>query len=268
MSPLIIFLLLFGGILLWMYFSNKSTKNKFTNLEKSPRISQEKIPSYQTAEKHPVLEYQRRASYGTVPATLGDPIRPFLSAGPSMYERAYTYDRYSGPYADKFLNIPVPAGSLKMSSEKYKYPFYTAYKPLKPYDYFKPYGPNQTEQMSSEIVYADTPFYKDTYTGNIPFISSVNAYSPFPEVNTPWEKIGTLTTTDLNDDSILNLYRKPIAPLQDLFEYTVQDKNGFIIPLQNINFLENGDIVKNVQGKENKGQWKANIYIKNKWVWT
>jgi len=230
--------------------------------------------------RHPVLAYQRAASYDTHPASYGDPIRPppgGIGSGPapsygSGFERAYG-PGYEGPAVGRPLNVPVPQGSLKLSSEKYRYPFYYQQKPLAPYDYFKPYGPNSPE-MQSEIVVSDTPFYKrgppgspTTTSGTVPFISSVNSFAPFPEVQTAWEKTGMIQTEDPKDTTIMNLYRKPIAPLQDLFEYSVQDKNGFIIPLKGVNYLEDGDTVASVPGKEALGPWKVNVYVNNKWVW-
>jgi len=247
---------------------------------------------------HPVLDYQRRASLDTHPANYGDPIRP-LGIGPSPAPSDYgcsqgnclgkAYYSGEGPYPGKPLNVPVPQGALKLSNEKYGYPFYYQRKPLSPYDYFKPYGPNQSS-MQNEIVVADTPFYKKppvnlipgvagtvnpgyvgaavgyTGTGAIPFISSVDSFAPFPEVQTNWEKVGIIQTVDPDNTTIMNAYRKSIAPLQDLFEYSVQDKNGFVVPLK-VNYLEDGDIIESVPGREKLGKWKFNDYIKNKWVW-
>ena len=64
-----------------------------------------------------------------------------------------------------------------------------------------------------------------------------------------------LTTKDPAKGGLLNLYRRNIAPLQDLFKYTVQDKDGFIIPLKET-YLEDGDTVPEVIGKEVDGPWK------------
>lgn len=196
------------------------------------------------------------------------------------------------------LEVPVPRGSLKMTSETYGFPFYQQYRPLHAYDYFRPYGPNQPK-MQKEIVYATTPTYAKPqltgfgyssnplvppgglpkqlpigyvppYTGfgDIPFYASVSSYAPFPEINTPWEKVGLLTTVNPENDDILNLYRRPIAPLQDLFDYAVQDKDGFIIKLRGVRgVLEDGDIVPEVIGKENLGPWKVNNFVKDKYVW-
>nr|QBK85648.1 MAG: hypothetical protein LCMAC101_02430 [Marseillevirus LCMAC101] len=178
-----------------------------------------------------------------------------------------------GPGSGPYPGIPVPRGTLKKTSEKYGYPFYQAARPLKPYDYFKPYGPNQN--VNQDANYVDTPFYdrrEPTYatgytgSGAIPFIGSVDAFAPFPEVETAWEKTGMLTTKNPEKGELLTLYRRPIAPLQDLFKYSVQDKNGFIIPLRET-YLENGDTVPEVLGKEQMGPWTANIFTQDKYVW-
>lgn len=248
----------------------------------SPKIRRRPPPNSQSrsSRQHPVLAYQRAASYDTHPASYGDPIRPppgGIASGPSYgsgFEQAYG-PGYEGPAVGLPLNVPVPQGSLKLSSEKYGYPFYYQQKPLAPYDYFKPYGPNQPG-MQDEIVVSDTPFYKrgpfgfggpTATSGTVPFISSVNSFAPFPEVQTAWEKTGMMQTEDPKDTTIMNLYRRPIAPLQDLFEYSAQDKNGFIIPLKGVNYLEDGDTVATVPGKEILGPWKVNVYVNNKWVW-
>lgn len=255
------------------------SRQNYTSIKKDePEDSYEPRPSKHRSRQHPVLEYQRRASYDTHPANYGDPIRPppnGISSGPNYgpgFEKAYG-PGYEGPAVGLSQNVPVPQGSLKLASETYGYPFYYQRMPLSPYDYFKPYGPN-LPGLQSEIVVADTPFYKrnpyegpTSTSGTVPFIASVNSFAPFPEVQTAWEKTGMIQTVDPKDTNIMNLYRRPIAPLQDLFQYSVQDKNGFIIPLQGINYLEDGDIIPFVQGKEILGPWKANIYVNNKWVW-
>jgi len=206
---------------------------------------------------------------------------------PPLANKVRAYSPGQGPYPGKPLNVPVPKGALKESSEEYGYPFYRLYRPLKPYDYFRPYGPNQ---RLKDIVVSDRSIYdsqrvghadglptteypeevlpKDfTPAGNIPFYSSASPFAPFPEIYSPWEKVGVLTTVDPQDDTILELYRRPIAPLQDLFEYSIQDKNGFILQLRGKDFLETGDIIPSVLGKESKGPWKVTQFIENKWVW-
>lgn len=253
--------------------------------------------------KHPTLEYQKGISLGNHPAHLGDPIRPgntahigpvdpnFLQAGSFTHAKAYPQSVYEGPAPGKPLDIPVPEGTLKITSENYSYPFYTTTSGLPPYDFFKPYGPN-LNSMQNDLVFAETSYgkgYHPLFTAKkakhanlqqqiekdrvrnlgfrfgsskpVPFISSVSGFAPFPEVQTPWEKIGILT----QNSEILNLYRRPIAPLQDLFEYTAQDKNGFIIRLRQTKRIENGDSISSIDGKP--GVWTAHIYINDKYVW-
>lgn len=249
-----IFLLITGLVYLYM---RKVKKNHHKVVQKTLFVR---------PLNHPVLEYQRIASAGQIPATLGDPIRP--STGSTIGPISQIYKAYGlgESYGWNQAQIPVQRGVLKMTSEKYKYPFYYQQVPLAPYDYFKPYGPNVgASQMQKGLKLSDTPFYDGGVVSGQSFIGSVNAFAPFPEVNTPWEKTGILTTTNKDDDSILNVYRRPIAPLQDLFRYMVQDKNGFLINLKD-GLLENGDIVV-VPGKESKGTWEFKDYTMNKYIW-
>lgn len=168
------------------------------------------------------------------------------------------------PYRPYIGTGPVPAGSLKQTNDEYNYPFMYQNRPNPSYDYFKPYGPNNP-QMQGEIKVT-------TSTGGIGggigggMIGSSNAFAPFPEVQSRWEKIGILTTVNEQNDNVLNLYRRPIAPLQEIFEYSSQDKDGFITPLRYKRYLEDGDIIDSIIGKESKGRWKANIFVNDKWV--
>lgn len=288
-TQIFIAIVVVGLLITGAYFMGRKGVNPANENQQvvNRRMVMSSPPQMMSSRQHPVLAYQRSASLDRHPASLGDPIRPTIATGPThnLYHELGGHDKklaYPHLSTTGLMNspsagggvVPVPRGSLKMTNEHYKFPFYYQSKPLKPYDYFKPYGPNQPG-MQNDIVYADTPFYARadtaysppyTGTGSVPFIGSVSSYAPFAEVQTPWEKAGMLQTTDEQDNTILNLYRRPIAPLQDLFEYTVQDKNGFIIPLKTT-FLEDGDIVRSVQGKESKGSWRANIYVNNKYVW-
>lgn len=219
----------------------------------------------------------------------------------SGYKRAYapsgiiTSIDGSGPFVGRPIGVPVRNSDLKETNEIYRGPFYPRYmgvdqrmdmgnvgdgmgnvvryprvddlrrleRPLQSSDYFRPYGPNETQNISI----SDTPFYRRPEGPPSQFFGSADAYYPFPEVNTPWEKIGILTTVNPSEDTILNLFRRPIAPLQDLFEYTTQDKNGFVIPLERRSLIENDDIIERVRGYENKGPWRANIFVNNKFIW-
>jgi hypothetical protein len=118
---------------------------------------------------------------------------------------------------------------------------------------------------------------------SLPFISSVDKFLPAASVNTAFEKVGLLISNDghhyhglsnkdddeknyHNDEAMMNLYRRPIAPLQDLWEYQVQDKDGFVIPLEGRNYLEDGDIVDHVIGKGRRS-WKVRMFMNNKYIW-
>ena len=268
-------------------YSSTSTSAAYVDLSAGP------LPG----PDHPVLQYQKHASRYSQPANIGDQIRPNvgLSAGPIDL----AYDNYNpGPYPGVPLNIPVPRNTLKETSEEYKLPFYYQRSPLESHDYFRPYGPNYGQpSINANTVYASTPFYSTkklapalntksgphnipepmivpptSTVGNVPFISSVNAYAPFPEVYNPWEKVGIVTSSEEEGGSeIMNLMRMPIAPLQDLYRYSVQDKDGFIILLRNMTFLEDGDIIKSIPGKTSKLDpskvWKVHIFVGDKYVW-
>lgn len=179
---------------------------------------------------------------------------------------AYDVDN-SGPARGKPMGVPVPAGTLKETSEEYDAPFYRALRPLQSGDYFKPYEVLEGRQRSPSIIVTDTPFYRNRSSPSIGFISSTNAFAPKREINTKWEKIGIVQTVNESDTTIMNLYRRPIAPLQDLYEYAVQDKDGFIVPLVGVAYLEDGDIVNTIPGRESLGKWQVNIYVNNKYVY-
>jgi hypothetical protein len=289
------------AIMVLMYFRSPNGEGYDDNLYENVYT-----PS-NSRSSHPTLKYQRDASYMNTPANWGDPIRYPMLTGPSYgnseerthrvgsYKRAYDQGVLSsigdgGPptFVGRPIGVPVQNGNLKRTSEVYRGPFYPPFqepsgsfdgrfspsgssidelrqlgRPLESNDYFRPYGPNNFQDISV----ADTPFYRRGYVPKSAFFGTSDAYYPFPEVNTPWEKIGILTTVNPSEDTILNLFRRPIAPLQDLFEYTTQDKNGFVIPLERRALIENGDIIERVRGYESKGPWKANVFVNNKYIW-
>lgn len=182
---------------------------------------------------HPPLDYPR------------PPYRPYGLNAP-------------GPYPGSIQNIPVPAGALKATNGLYNFtPDYGymvpnggvlphQHTPLLSDGFFRPYGPSLSPSA---------------------FVGSVDAFLPFPEVNTPWEKAGILTSqrSETGTKELLNLYQRPIAPMQELWEYQVQDKDGFVIKLDIKRYIEDGDIIHHIIGKP--GSWKANIFVQNKYVW-
>lgn len=88
----------------------------------------------------------------------------------------------------------------------------------------------------------------------------------FHALDTRWEKIGVVTTTSLDDDTILNFYRRSVSKVHEIYEYQVEDKNGFVIKLPQT-LLEDGDIIPEILGKESKGSWKVKIFSKDRWVY-
>jgi len=291
----ILAILFLGIMLILFYYIGKSSNNKIPYIENTisrrqtkslsppPQMLDASVNEYSGSKymrdlidipRNPVLKYQAKTSQGRNPVVLGDPIIPKMYTGPNDGSFYKAYDNYQGPYPGKALNIPVPQGSLKTYSEEYKYPFYYQKKPLEPYDYFKPYGPNSSSMQSSLAGgYADDPYYTRgissslNYTGDgaIPFIGSVSSYAPFAEVQTPWEKAGILTSLNkIGEDKIMNVYRRPIAPVNNIFDYMAQDKDGFMIPVKR-DYLDDGDVIDHIVGKG--GPWKVHIYVNNKYIW-
>lgn len=133
--------------------------------------------------------------------------------------------------------IPVTKGALKTTSEDYK-----------------------RSSFARGSVYSP-------YLG-LGFMTSVDYNAKgFEEIKTVPEPIGILTTVDEDDDTILELSRRDIAPYRDLYEYIARDKHGFVLKLPQNIYLEDGDIVDTIVGKESKGTWKATLYNENKYVY-
>lgn len=253
---------------------------------------EESFPFQNVRDMHPVLAYQYMHDNAINPANLGDPIRipdvagskDGLYGAPKNFLDSLTIDRGS---------VPVPMGSLKMTSERYNKDMFrfnplatgTAATPTQPTrDNFSiaPVTPGYTsanrDQKNVTLPGSLLPRQTNPYSSNffrpygpnvpvepVPFFGSVNAYAPFPAVENPWEKAGILTS--VGGDQILNLYRRPIAPLQDLWEYQVQDKDGFVIKLENVKYLEDKDLVPFIVGKVGMGPWKVHIFVQNKYIW-
>lgn len=76
------------------------------------------------------------------------------------------------------------------------------------------------------------------------------------------------------DTIILNLYQRTISNYREIFEYSIQDKNGFVIPLttrhnmMNYTRLEDGDVVDHIVGYENRGPFKVNIFNNSKFFFS
>lgn len=144
------------------------------------------------------------------------------------------------------MNVPVPAGTLKASSERFNHRQIPV----------RGYSPAYSQQVL-------TP--REGPTLPVAFVGSVDVSAPHHRVDTPWEKIGLLTPVDSNSRELLNLYREPIAPSQDLWAYQAVDRDGFVIELDQTRFLEDGDVIHHVIGKG--GPWRVHNFVQNKYVW-
>jgi hypothetical protein len=89
-------------------------------------------------------------------------------------------------------------------------------------------------------------------------ISMRNVDFPYQDITTVFQRVGTIATADKNDDYVMTLYRRDIAPERDLYEYKVNDNmNGSNIEIfldTNISLLRNGDRII-VPGFESKGEF-------------
>jgi hypothetical protein len=66
----------------------------------------------------------------------------------------------------------------------------------------------------------------------------------------------------------MNFYRRPISESMDVWQYKVQDKHGFEITIPQTNkYIENGENIGTIVGKENKGSWVVHLDEPNKWVY-
>lgn len=234
MQGIILFIIIVS-ICIICYIYYKTSKDKENLLKLTSQVNEalqqyknahnfaivpDKIPIEDIQRDHPVLKYQRKASYDTWPANYGDPIRIPDVAGPVSFNKKKAYDiNFPGPIPGKPMGVPVPRDTMRSSNP-----------------------------LGIAVTSVDT---------GLPF---------FSEVDTPWQKIGLLTSKNEKGE-ILNLYGRPIAPNQELYEYQVQDKNGFVIPLERTSYLEDGDIIYHVMGKEKQGPWRANIFNINKYVY-
>lgn len=273
---------------------------KITHRKRRDKIHQD-VFTPSKSKRHPVLEYKMAQDFingGSTPATAGDILAPPDIAGPYSDNAIFSklvrpdqpvpgygessFGRYGsfgqdqnfpGPsvYDERGIGVTIPAGALKFYNERYnKDQFYmdrysSSARDIKREDVSNifPGIPYQGQNSSSNFY---RPYGPNSYINTMPFYGSVNSYSPFPEILSPWEKAGILTSSNRDEKKnpeILNLYRRAIAPLQDLWEYQVQDKDDFVIKLYN-RYIEDGDIVDHIIGKP--GRWIAHIFVQDKYI--
>lgn len=130
-------------------------------------------------------------------------------------------------------------------------------------------GPSPLKRLYSE------PLKKMSTPREIPFFSSVDeslVLGPpgLPELFSSFRKVGLLslnerdTSCSPKGDTLMELYQRPISPLQDIWEYYAQDKNGFMIPLKHRDLLEDDDLIPHITGKG--GPWKVHLYSPNRYI--
>ncbi len=108
-------------------------------------------------------------------------------------------------------------------------------------------------------MFGSSVFGPGFHLGRPPTVTSSYVLGYGRPITTEWTKLGLL----VNGDQLLDLYGRPIAPLQDLFEYQVQDLNGFNISLNHTRLLEDGDAVRAIPGKP--GTWV--VHIPKRYIW-
>ena len=188
-------------------------------------------------------------------------IPPHISppSHPSMYNNPVAQ------FVPGMNGLVVPSETLTYTAEGYQ----KLKRPLYPGGFFQGYYSdllNPPLNLNPPPNYVPNNYYPSGAVNG--FVGSVDVGNPlFPEVATPWRKVGLLTSTDKSDDSTLNLFRQGISPYQEWYQYQAQDKNGFIIPLpKNVTLLKNGDVINDVVGKESKGPFKVSLFYENKYV--
>lgn len=102
------------------------------------------------------------------------------------------------------------------------------------------------------------------------FMSSLDAELAdnlgYPAVNTQWDSVGLLTSTNVNDDTILTLHKRAIDPYREFYQYRAINKDGIVIPLTET-YLENGDKIAKIDGLESVGEFEVKLYDQNKYVY-
>jgi hypothetical protein len=105
--------------------------------------------------------------------------------------------------------------------------------------------------------------------GSVPIPSGAlkhNGTFYLPAGKNTMSKIGILSSTT-QTNTLLNLYVHPVLPSQDIWEYYVEDKDGFIIKLDTTKEIRDGDIINAVPGKQGLGPWKVYIFATSSYVW-
>ena len=152
--------------------------------------------------------------------------------------RTPNYDHYEDPY----FQPVVARNMLKTTSDRYRYKIGGAY---------------------------SFPHGGASYRGYVTSLDSELADNMgYHSVDTPWDNVGMVSTVDKDDNTIMSLDKRAIDPYREWYEYRVLDKTGIVIPLgTGVTYLEDGDIIKKIPGKEGKGSFKIHLFDQNKYVY-
>ena len=160
---------------------------------------------------------------------------------------------------DKYKKLIVPSGTLKHTREdenRYNKNVFS--------DYFHNYN-YELDRFNQKVPYGYN--YNSSIDYDIkPAISSVNEFVPLPRLVTNFDEIGYLVSSDPDEKKLLKLFRRPISPQQDMYEYKIRDsKNKLDILLKNTGYLKDGDNIGIIDG-QGPSTWRAVINTNNKFV--
>ncbi len=74
-----------------------------------------------------------------------------------------------------------------------------------------------------------------------------------------WQKVGVLTA----QDKTLNLLARPTTYNEDIWQFRVEDKDGFIIELPESQPYRTGQVIESIPGKASAGPWTVRIYSRD-----
>ncbi len=85
---------------------------------------------------------------------------------------------------------------------------------------------------------------------------------PYRDINSEFIRVGTVSSVDKQDDTVMTLYRRDISPERDIYEYKIVDKtNGNDLDIYlstNVSLLRDGDKIT-IPGYEGKGYFEVKL---------
>ena len=227
-----IFTVLFFFILLMMLMSYTASKSRVNELEyKIAKMSQERE---QTIEQQTIREIQYMEA-----------IRQLQNVQ-NIETKKETSECVTKSELQSLLQL-IHSQNKAVTSPKQNY--------IKNSNHSNPISPNVNEIYPVPVI-PGGEFLKRGV------ISMRNVEFPYQDITTVFQRVGTIATADKNDDYVMTLYRRDIAPERDLYEYKVNDNmNGSNIEIfldTNISLLRNGDRII-VPGFESKGEFVVKL---------